>query len=91
MNFKMKMSTEEYQLPEIGLTAYVRTRYEGGISRLDVSLYEYGVECPELSILRKKVNGNITGEQLSEAYAKLQDEKQCKKIWDDFKKTKVVK
>ena len=91
MIFKAKMSTEEFQLPEVGLTAYVRTRYEGGASRVDVSLCEFGVECPELAILRKKVNGNITGEQLSEAYAKLQDEKQCKKIWDDFKKTKEVK
>lgn len=92
MKYVMSLSTEQYDLESVGLSAFIRQRNEAGVNRLHVSIYEFGVDCPELVLISRKItNDRITGEQLSEAYAKLSDEEKCKQEWDKFKRRKVKK
>lgn len=92
MKFKCKNSTEEYELnPETGLNAYVRQRQDILKSRIDVSLYQYAVECPELLLHRQRIRGAINGEHLAKAYATLQDVKKCEEQWNNWKKIKEEK
>ena len=92
MNFKSKISTEEYTLnPKTGLNAYVRQRHDVGKSRIDVSIYQYAVECPELLIHQQMLEGAINGEHLAKAYATLQDVKKCEEQWNNWKNIKEEK
>ena len=92
MQFRRKIIMEEYALDDQDLTGFVRQRTDAsGISRVDTSIYQYKVDCPELVIHRQKFIGKITKKHLNEAYSYLKDTKRCKQQWEKFKRSKEEK
>ncbi len=93
MQFTRKIIMEEYSIDEkSGLTGFVRQRTDAsGVSRVDTSMYQYQVDCPELVLHRQKFVGKITKKHLNEAYSYLKDTEHCKQQWEKFKKSKEVK
>lgn len=92
MQFTRKIILEEYALDDEGLTGFVRQRTDAsGVSRIDTSMYQYQVDCPELVLHRQKFVGKITKKHLNEAYSYLKDTERCKMQWEKFKKSKEDK
>ena len=84
MTFAESRLTEEYHLKN-NLYAFVRTYHTPTSVHIDLSLYEKYVECDELHIYSKKLEGKCPTPALAEVYGIISDTDKCVKLWTEYK------
>ena len=87
MTFTESRLTEEYHLKD-NLYAFVRIYHTPASVRIDLSLYEKYVECDELHIYSKELDGKCPTPALAEVYGIISDADKCIKLWAEHKNAK---
>ena len=88
MTFTESRLTEEYHLKN-NLYAFVRTYHTPTSVRIDLSLYEKYVECDELHIYSKALEGKCPTPALAEVYVIIADTNKCEKLWAEHRNAKI--
>jgi hypothetical protein len=90
MIFTESRLTEEYHIKD-NLYGYIRIYHTPDNVKVSMSLYEKYVECDELLIYNKTLQGKCPTKALAEAYRILSDEYCCEKLWKECKDLKKGK
>ena len=88
MTFAESRLTEEYLLKN-NLYAYVRIYHTPYSVRIDLSLYEKYIECDELHIYSKVLEGKCPTPALAEVYGTIADTDKCVTLWAEHKNAKI--
>ena len=84
MEYVQTRIIEEIKLSN-DLIVYVRTMRDTTKIRVDLSVYEYMVEVPELHLYSNTRNGSENFDGMLDIYAFLADEERIQKLWKQHK------
>ena len=84
MEYVQTRIVEEFKLSN-DLIVYVRTMRDTTKIRVDLSVYEYMLEVPELHLYSNTRNGSENIDGMIDIYAFLGDEDRIQKLWKQHK------